>query len=95
MTNDKTTKTKEIPQILWSNHAYYPYDGPAIRGFVNGEGYINQALRIAQSPWSFMDRDVRKTARVLVATRHPKYAGHAERCLQELASRKEQKDSVT
>ena len=83
---------KPIPGILWSNKADFRYTGPAAKGFVGGEGYMDQAMRIAFKPGGFLNIDIKKAANVLRATHDPILMIRAEKCMNELAAR-QMKDS--
>jgi hypothetical protein len=90
MSKTKAETSESIPRILWSKYAYKRYDGPAIRGFRLGGGYINEALRIAVNPKGFQNVDVEKAVRILITTRHPKLVGQAAHCTHELEMRRQQ-----
>ena len=88
-TKPKSSTPRVVPRILWSNRAYYRFTGQSRDGFTAGEGYMIQALRVAQSPQSFLDIDVEKAARILKATRVPNYVKHSESCMRVLEERRQ------
>ncbi len=86
-TKPKPSTSRIVPRILWSNHSHRHYSGPVTSGFVASDGYMDQALRIAQGPEGFLDVDVEKASRILKASRIPSFIQHAERLTRVLEGR--------
>lgn len=80
---------KPIPRILWSNQANFRYTGEARDGFVNGAGYMDEALRIAATPSGFHKVDLEKAARILRATKQRFLIAQAVHCTQMLEERQQ------